>query len=222
VALEANATGEGVFKVTFIVFTCIVGVSVVLLAILWGATLPARLHAQKVLDAVAALEPGQSTFEEAQRLAKGYGAEANASVSGEGVCSRQLCEFSFPFANTPLAFLPGVKRVSFGANVSVRAGRVTSVAVAYQRMADRIPDVPDEAQYLYGVLNDAARNENEYGPKKENPGTDGIPRLVLYRLGPRSTQADRAKAFSLDLSCLDSFVGCGGPSAIYPPGWQSW
>jgi len=209
-------------KITFIIVACMVGVSVVFLAVVWGATLPARLHAQKVLAAVSALQPGQSTFEQAQRLAKNYGAESNASVSGEGVCSRELCEFSFPFANRPLAFLPGVKRVSFGANVSVRAGRVTAVAVAYQRMADRIPDVPDQAQYLYGVLNDAVRNENVYGPKKESPDADGIPRLVLYRLGPRSTQADRAKAFALDLTCLDSFTGCGGPSAVYPTGWQSW
>src|SRR5262245_55490842 len=209
-------------KITFIIVACMVGVSVVFLAVVWGATLPARLHAQKVLAAVSALQPGQSTFEEAQRLAKNYGAQANASVSGEGVCSRELCEFSFPFANQPLAFLPGVKRISFGANVSVRGGRVTSVAVAYQRMADRIPDVPDQAQYLYGVLNDAARNENEYGPKKENPDADGVPRLIFYRLGPRSAPADRAKAFALDLSCLASFTGCSGPSAIYPNGWQSW
>jgi len=168
------------------------------------------------------LQPGLSTFAEVQRLAETYGAQASASVSGEGVCARELCEFSFSFSNQPLAFLPGVKRVSFAANVSVRAGRVASVAVAYQQMADRISGEPDQAQYLYGVLDDAVRNVNEYGPKKENPDANSVPRLIFYRLGPRSTSADRAKAFALDLSCLDSFTGCSGPSAIYPAGWQSW
>ena len=209
-------------KTTFIFLACGVGVLVVFLASVWAATLPARQRAREVLAAVARLEPGQSTFEEAQRLASDFGARANASVSGEGVCSRELCEFNFPFANQPLAFLPGVKRVNFAVNLSVRAGRVISVIVAYQRMADRIPGLPDEAQYLYGVLDSTVRKDQEYGPKKENPHADGVPRLIFYRLGPRSTPADRAKAFALDLSCLDSFTGCSGPSAIYPAGWQSW
>jgi hypothetical protein len=141
----------------------------------------------------------------------------NASVSGEGACSRELCELTFPFTNNPLGLLAGVRKISFGVNISVQAGRVTSVAVAYQRMADRVRDMPEEPLYLYGVLNDAVRKDSEYGPKKENLDSSGVRRLLLYRLGPHSTPADKTKAFALDLSCLDSFTGCSGPSAICPP-----
>jgi hypothetical protein len=211
-----------VLKISLILVSCIAGAFALFAAAIWGFTLPQRLEAGKVLAAVAALQPGPSAFEQVQRLARTYSAQTTASVSGEGACSRELCELTFPFTNNPLGLLPGVRKISFGVSISVPAGRVTSVALAYQRMADRVRDMPEEPQYLYGVLNDAVRKESEYGPKKENLDSSGIPRLLLYRLGPHSTPADKTKAFALDLSCLDSFTGCSGPSAIYPSGWQSW
>jgi len=211
-----------VLKIPLIIVASIVSAFAVFLAAIWGFTLPARLHAQKVLAAVSALQPGQSTFEDIQGLAQTYSAQSNATVSGEGACSRELCEFTFAFANHPIGVLPGVERVSFGANVSIRSGQVSQVSVVYQRMAHRVPGAPDYTQYLYGVLNDAVRKDTEYGPKKETRDSAATPWLLLYRLGPRSTPTDKAKAFALDLSCLDSFTGCSGPSAIYPAGWQSW
>jgi hypothetical protein len=144
-------------KISLILVSCIAGAFALVSAAIWGFTLPQRLQAGKVLAAVADLQPGPSTFEQVQRLARTYSAQSNTSVSGEGTCSRELCEFTFPFTNNPLGLLPGVRKVSFGANISVRAGRVTSVAVAYQRMADRGRDMPEEPMYLYGVLNDAVR-----------------------------------------------------------------
>jgi hypothetical protein len=209
------------------------GISVVSLSLIawlgitWAVTVQQRSRARAFLQEFIALNLGESTFADAQRLAESYGGKPWSPSSQNATCSARSCELMFVFDNKPLRSLPGIRGVYFGAVITVKEGRIVgSSIVVYQRLASSGELVSDgggpEYEYLYGVRDVAERTDGEYGVTKKEVDAQGIPHFLIVGLGPNSSAEARKRAYSLDLSCLARLNACNTASAIYPPGWQTW
>ena len=54
--------------------------------------------------------------------------------------------------------------------------------------------------------------------KKLKVDAQGTPHTIEVNLGPLATLDERARAYSIDLSCLARLHGCSGPTVVFPPG----
>jgi len=199
----------------------------------WGYSRYTLTRARTFLAELAKLKPGESTFADAQRLRRAYGGVPTSLLTQNPTCSEERCELLFTFDNKPLCYLPGVLQVHLGGDITVKEGRVVESVLLFGRKPNSEFDagdrrtqegviIPPEWEYLYGVRDVAQRAQEEYGLRKSDPDSHGVPHFVTFRLGPRSTAEDKNRAYSIDLSCLARLRGCDSPSSIYPQGWQNW
>lgn len=183
-------------------------VSVVTTGVLYARTVPHRTRAEAFLHDFARLAPGQSTFTEAQEVARQYGGIPwYVDGCGNMACTFQKCALAFQFDNMPLSYVPQVGYARFFAQISVKDGMVVGREIAYERSAFR---------YLVFDYTGELPKGWEYGVRRLKVDFHGTPHVLEVVLGPSSTDRVRRSAYSIDLSCLAKFWGCGKPSAIYP------
>lgn len=190
----------------------LLGLLIVLFAaigILYARAIPHRTRAQAFLREFVQLTPGQSTFAEAQRVAREYGGIPwYVDNCGNMTCTFQKCVLAFQFDNMPLSYVPRVGYTRFFASINVKNGMVVGSDVAYERSA-----------FAYEVFYTGQLPIGwRYGLRRLKVDANGTPRVLQVILGPSSSQQLRKRAYSIDLSCLARLWGCGGPSAVYPSG----
>jgi len=211
-----------------------VGILFVAVVVPLGLKVLYQLPAESFLKDFSTLKAGSSTFADVQQIRARHPGKSQNFAGVEQPCTADSCELMFAFANWGLNSLPGAKLVTFGGNIAVKNGRVEDATLVYgvqPRPGAKMPDQIDDPQpgkiqiivspsYGYAVIDDANREENNYGMKKSDVDGGGIPHTMYARLGPRSSPADRKSAYSIDLSCLAKWYGCDSAAAIYPAHWQ--
>jgi len=172
-----------------------------------------RTRAESLLRSIARLNLGAATFADAQNLAQKYGGEPWNGPSREASCSSQNCGLRFAFDNKPLSYIPGVRGVEFVAGLTVRDGYVVSREVEYSTLTTSYFD------FAY-ILLDGMKftGVRDWEVKKLKVDAQGTPHTIEVNLGPLATLDERARAYSIDLSCLARLHGCSGPTVVFPPG----
>lgn len=106
--------------------------------ILYARTVPHRTRAEAFLREFVRLTPGQSTFAEAQQVARQYGGIPwYVDSCGNMTCTLQKCVLAFQFDNMPLSYVPGAGYTRFFAEINVENGIMVGREVAYERSAFR-------------------------------------------------------------------------------------
>lgn len=191
----------------------LVGLLIVVFAtigILYARAIPHRSRAEAFLREFVQITPGQSTFAEAQRIARRYGGMPwYVDNCGNMTCTFQKCVLAFQFDNMPLSYVPRVGYTRFFATINLKNGMVLGSELDYDRNA-----------FGYSVLDYRGQIPKgwQYGVWRLRVDAQGVPHVLEVNLGPSSSQRLRQLAYSIDLSCLAKLWGCGGPSAIYPSG----
>jgi hypothetical protein len=206
-------TGRTVIGIVFAVLvSCLMTIG-----ILYALALRHREHARAFLPQFVALKLGESSFTDAQQLARQYGGIPWYVANGDMSCRFQKCSLVFKFENMPLTYVPFIHHTELFGEIFVVDGIVVSRQLEYERNTRR-------DYYFRYLIIDSASLENEhkygtgYGTWRLKVDSQGIPRMLLVRLGPKSSVTERTKAYSLDLSCLAQLFGCDVPSAFYPRG----
>lgn len=204
------------FRRTFIgilvgtLFTCSL-----VLGVFYGIALSHRDRARAFLHSFSSLSLGASTFADAQRLARDYGG-IPWDVSTENVsCTFQKCAFAFKFENVPLNYVPYFHHAEFVADVVVKDGIIVGRQLEYEG------DSRSKYYFRYIIFDDTHHVDelhNWYGTWRLSVDERGVAHDVQVRLGSRSPELVRNRAYSLDLSCLARLFGCSAPSAFYPAG----
>jgi len=172
-----------------------------------------RTRAESLLRSIAQLKLGTATFADAQNLAEKYGGKPWNGPSREASCSSQDCNVRFAFDNKPLSYVPGVRGVEFVAGLTVKDGYVVSREVEYSTLTTSYFDF---AYILFDGLK--FTHVQDYEVKKLKVDAQGTPHAVEVNLGPLATVDERARAYSIDLSCLARLHGCSSSTAVIPPG----
>lgn len=186
------------------------------IGVLYALALRHREQARAFLPQFAALRLGESTFAEAQQLARQYGGIPWYVAEGDMRCRFQKCSLVFKFENMPLSYVPFIHHTDLFGEILVEDGIVVSRQLEYERYTR------SDYYFRYLIIDSATLSENEhkygtgYGPLRLKVDSQGIPHALRVRLGPLSSVAERTKAYSLDLSCLARLFGCDVPSALYP------
>jgi len=172
-----------------------------------------RTRAESLLRSIAQLKLGTATFADAQNLAEKYGGKPWNGPSREASCSSRDCNLRFAFDNKPLSYVPGVRGVEFFAGFTVKDGYVVSREVEYSTLTTSYFD------FAYIVLDGMKfTGVRDYEVKKLKVDAQGTPHAIEVNLGPLATVDERARAYSIDLSCLARLHGCSSPAAVFPPG----
>lgn len=188
------------------------------IAVLYALALRHRQQARAFLPQFAALKLGESTFAEAQQLARQSGGIPGYVAEGDMRCGFQKCSLVFTFENMPLSYVPFIHHTELFGEIFVEDGIVVSRQLEYER------NTRSDYYFRYLIIDSATLSENQhkygtgYGTWRLKVDSEGIPHVLRVRLGPQSSVAERAKAYSLDLSCLARLFGCDVPSAFYPRG----
>ena len=186
------------------------------IGVLYALALRHREQARAFLPQLAALKLGESTFAEAQQLARQYGGIPWYVADGDMRCRFQKCSLVFKFENMPLSYVPFIHHTELFGEILVEDGIVVSPQLEYER------NTRSDYYFRYLIIDSATLSENEhkyatgYGTLRLKVDSQGISHTLRVRLGPLSSVADRTKAYSLDLSCLARLFGCDAPSAFYP------
>jgi hypothetical protein len=216
IGVEGSTTRRMGRSVIGIVFALLVS-GLITIAILHALALRHREQARAFLPQFAALKLGESSFADAQQLAREYGGIPWYVADGDMSCKFQKCSLVFKFENMPLSYVPFIHHTELFGEIFAKDGIVVSRQLEYER------NTRSDYYFRYLII-DSATLENEhkygsgYGTWRLKVDSQGIPHALLVRLGPQSSVAERAKAYSLDLSCLARLFGCGVPSAFYPRG----
>jgi len=217
IGVEGSTTRRTGRSVIGIVFALLVS-CLITIAILHALALRQREQARAFLPQFAALKLGESTFGDAQQLARQFGGIPWYVAEADMRCRFQKCSLVFKFENMPLSYVPFIHHTELFGEILVEDGIVVSRQLEYER------NTRSDYYFRYLVFDSAALPENEhgygkgYGTWRLKVDSQGTPHALLVRLGPQSSVADRTKAYSLDLSCLARLFGCGVPSAYYPRG----
>lgn len=170
-----------------------------------------RTRAESLLRSIARLKLGTATFVDAQGLVEKYGGRPWNGPLRPAICSSQNCSLRFVFDNKPLNYVPGVRGVQFVAGIDVKAGYVVSREVDFSTLT---------ASYIafsYMVTDGMKFTGPEnYRINKLKIDARGTPHFVEVNLGPLATADERARAYSIDLSCLARLYGCDSPTAVFP------
>lgn len=179
------------------------------IGILYARTIPHRSRAEAFLREFVQLTPGQSTFEQAQHVAREYGGIPwYVDNCGNMTCTFQKCVLAFQFDNMPLSYVPRVGYTRLFAAITVKNGTVVGSDVAYEGSA-----------FGYEVFYTGQLPRGwQYGVNRLKVDAHGTPHVLQVVLGPSSSQQLKRRAYSIDLSCLAKLWRCGGPSAVYPSG----
>ena len=216
IGVEGSTTRRTGRSVIGIVFALLVS-CLITIAILHALALRQREQARAFLPQFAALKLGESTFGDAQQLARQFGGIPWYVAEADMRCRFQKCSLVFKFENMPLSYVPLIHHTELFAEILVEDGIVVSRQLEYER------NTRSDYYFRYLII-DSATLENEhkygtgYGTWRLKVDSQGIPHALLVRLGPQSSVAERTKAYSLDLSCLAQLFGCDVPSAFYPRG----
>ena len=185
------------------------------LATLYGIALSQRTRARTFLYDFSSLKLGESTFADAQRLARDYGG-VPWDVSTENVsCTFQKCAFAFKFENIPLNYVPFVHHTELAADIVVKDGIIVGRQFEYER------NTRSNYYFRYQVIDDTHHVDelhNWYGTWRLSVDERGVAHTVLVRLGSVSAEVLRNRAYSINLSCLARFYDCATPSDFYPSG----
>lgn len=196
----------------FLYMGSVVIVCFLVLSSVWILTLRERNRAEQFLQDVLKLNPGKSSFVEAQQLAIKYNGIPWYTATNDMNCTFQRCNFRFEFTNKPLTVTRITRFVDLVGWVYVRDGLVVGREIDYAR-----------DPFLYSVIEAPVWNEDgteqrqsEGGLRRLNVDNNGMPSVVQITLDSSTTMDERQRAYSLDLSCLTTVFGCHSPSAMYP------
>jgi hypothetical protein len=190
----------------------------VLIGVLYGLALRHRERAREYLREFTALRLGESTFADAQLLARKHQGIPWYVAEGDMRCTFQKCSFVFKFENMPLAYIPFVRHTELFAEILVENGIVVSRQLEYERNSG------SDYYFRYLVVDSLVLSDNPseygqgYGVWRLKVDPTGIAHTLLVKLGPLSKTDERSRAYSLDLSCLARLYGCNSPSSFYPQG----
>jgi hypothetical protein len=191
----------------------VVGISLVALAIC-GAFFPVALHkrtqARELLRNIVELKLGSSTFSDAQSLRERFGGQPWNGPLAPASCSSESCDLRFVYTNSPLSYVPGVRRVEFVASIRVNGGLIVSREIDYTLQK------ASYFEYAY-LMDEGLKSAESYEMKKLKVDAQGNPHVIKVSLGPLATSDQRSQAYVLDLSCLAKLGGCRNPSSIFPP-----
>jgi hypothetical protein len=199
------------------ILTGLVAICLLTLAVLYGVTIPHRTRAREFLHRFTELKLGSSTFADAQQLAREFRGIPWYVTPSDMTCAFQRCELAFHFDNMPLSYVPTVGYTRFLAFVHVKNGIVDGREIDYETP-------PKPGRYFRYTVYDfqgALPKGWAYGVwrlKVDLEDPDGVPHVLQVNLGPSSSESLRERAYSVDLSCLAKFYGCGSASAAYPSG----
>lgn len=105
---------------------------------LYARTVPHRTRAEAFLLGFVELTPGQSTFAEAQEVARlSGGIPWYVDACGNMSCTFQNCALAFQFDNMPLSYVPRVGYTRLFAQVNVKNRIVVGREMEYERGAFR-------------------------------------------------------------------------------------
>jgi hypothetical protein len=187
----------------------------VLLGISYGIALSHLGRARSFLNKFSNLKIGESTFADAQQLARDYrGVPWDASEENVS-CTFQKCAFAFKFENVPLNYIPFVHHTAFFADVVVKDGVIVGRQLEYEGNSR------SNYYFRYLVFDDVHHVDNLrnwYGTWRLSVDERGIAHEVQIRLGSASSESLRNRAYSISLACLAKFYGCRVPSGFYPSG----
>ena len=191
-------------------FTCMA-----VLGVFYGIALSHRDRARAFLNRFSSLKLGESTFADAQQLARDYGG-VTWDVSTENVkCTFQKCAFAFKFENVPLNYIPYIHHTEFVADIVVKDGIIVGRQLEYEHNSR------SNYYFRYVIFDDmhhVDKPHDWYGTWRLGVDDRGIAHEVQIRLGSASTEALRNRAYSISLSCLARLYDCRAPSAFYPSG----
>lgn len=207
-------TGRTVIGIVFAVLvSCLMTIG-----ILYALALRHREHARAFLPQFVALKLGESSFTDAQQLARQYGGIPWYVAEGDMRCRFQECLLAFKFENMPLSYVPAIHHTGLFCQIFVKDGIVVARELEYERNSR-------SAYYFRYLISDKttlSQSEQKYGwgygTWRLKVDSRDIPHTLEVHLGPLSSPAEREKAYSLDLSCLARLFGCDVPSAFYPRG----
>lgn len=187
--------------------------ALLVLGVLFGWAFHKRARAESLLRSITQLKLGAATFADAQNLAEKYGGQPWNGPLRPASCSSQNCSLSFVFDNKPLNYVPGVTGIQFVAGVNVKEGYVVSRDIELSTLTTSY------VAFSY-MVNDGMKftRVEEYEVKKLKVDAQGTPHFIEVNLGPLATAEERARAYSINLSCLAKLRGCNSPAAVFPPG----
>lgn len=163
-------------------------------------------RARNLLKDALLLEPGRSTFADAQDFAKKYQGEVIQVGDTPPNCSIDSCNYRFHLENTWLHHLGLAPPTSFGGRIYVTRDRVVLRELA---MGTGISD-----RYL-----------EAFAVEKENLSADKAVKFVKYLKMPRlGIEIDSSAplevqemAGEFDLKCLIKIAGCKDYQEMFPP-----
>ncbi|SRR6266404_2246831 len=190
------------------------GLCILTLVVLYCLTVPHRSRAGALLQNIAELRLGSSTFTDAQLLAHQYRGIPWYVSPTDMTCTFQRCKFAFQVDNMPLSYVPGVGYTRFLAFVDIKNGIVVGREVEYESSRG----ISRHLRYVVVDSQGPPPAGWAYGVWRLNVDPHGVPHVLQVNMGPSSSNGLRERAYALKLSCLATFYGCGGPYAIYPKG----
>lgn len=187
--------------------------------VMWARTLPQSKRAQAFLSDFLMLEVGKSTFSDARTLTERYGGIPWWVGNDSMQCTSERCVFRFVFENKPLSSTRVVPWTGLFATIDVRRGIVVGRYLDYMRYAKRpLSYHVAEVAAPEGVDTSlVAPVKSLMGFKRTNVDGKGTPSVISIGFEPPADPDKKRRAYALDLACLSRILGCGGPSAIFPP-----
>ena len=195
-------------------------VSIVIVALMGRAVfLAAENHQQKqmayeCLQKIESLSLGVSTFSDAQELARRYSGLPWSASAQQAECSIQDCNLRFVFQNNWIGLFRTGKKVSLVAALWVKNGYVASKEVDYSVMSKS-----EYSQFFYFLLDQrTVIGAKGYEVRKAQLDERNVPHVLKVTLSPEAPPEVRAKAYTLDLTCLSRLYGCNDGLSIFPSG----
>jgi hypothetical protein len=190
------------------------------LSLTWVLTLPERTRAGAFLQDFTKLEPGKSSFADAQQLAKKYGGFPDYVATNDMRCTFQKCVFTFIFENKPLTSSRFARYTELVGSVFIRDGVFIGREITYGRDGGRRPSMEYDVVEapMFNAADGTVHGQSPEGLWRLNVNDKGMPYVVRVTLSPSSSEDVRRRAYALDLSCLAGLFGCNSPSALFPHG----
>lgn len=163
------------------------------------------------------LRVGQSSFEEAERVAARYGGRPFDPFPP---CTPERCEIVFSIENTLLGRLRLSRRTLFAAAIFVGEGKVRQITFGL------VAGLYDPNQYCEVYIVDSqeeTRGSSGHPPFSVSRQTtsDGRPQKLTVRITDHASPQERASAYSIDLGCLSQLIGCKDAHELAPSLWAA-
>jgi hypothetical protein len=194
----------------FVLLGVVLGAAAVVV-LLW--TRDSLLRASTLVRAVRDIQPGKSTFLDAERFASQYGGHS------EDTCNQAQCRFDFFVDNSPLHQLKLAPWTRLTISLLVRDGRVTEINLSMlSRRSGTVFGNPFGASVTDKGCYPCYTGQQAYFLKVDSD-EKSRPDKIIVELSTVSTEAERNAAYAINVQCLSRLAGCTNLQQFLPDVW---